>query len=128
MKTILVVEREQEAIAFLSDVLNRYGYNVIAKQCSWSALSVVRDGAKVDLVITEEHLPEMDGLEFLASLKEFDSSVPSIMLTDHGSVESYLRAINLGAFEYLNKPLSAKEISRVVTAAIEWSLGRASSF
>lgn len=128
MKTILIVEREQEAIEYLSDILNRDGYNVIAKQCSRTALSIVREGTKVDLVITEEHLPEMDGLELLASLKEFDSSVPSIMLTAHGSVESYLKAINLGAFEYLNKPLSAKEIGRVVKAAIEWSPGRASSF
>jgi len=128
MKTILVVESEQEAIAYLSNILNRYGYNVIAKQCSLSALSVVREGTKVDLVITEERMPEMDGLELLASLKEVGSSVPAIMLTTHGSVESYLKALNLGAFEYLNKPLSAKEIGRVVKAAIEWSPDRASSF
>jgi DNA-binding NtrC family response regulator len=128
MKTILVVEREQESITYLSEILNRYGYNVIAKQCSWSALSVVREGTKVDLVITEERLPEMGGLEFLASLKEVDSSVPSIMLTTHGSVESYLKALNLGAFEYLSKPLSAKELGRIVKAAIEWSPSRASSF
>ncbi len=128
MKNILVVEREQEAIRHLSEILDRCGYNVIIKESCGSALSLIREGAKVDLVITEEFLPGMDGLEFIASLKEVDSLVPCIMLTAHGSVESYLKALNLGVFEYLNVPLSAKEIGRIVRAAIEWSPDSASPF
>jgi DNA-binding NtrC family response regulator len=128
MKNILVVEREQEAIGRLSEILRRCGYNVIVRESCGSALSLIREGAKVDLVITEERLPEMDGLEFIASLKEVDRFVPCIILTAHGSVESYLKALSLGVFEYLNRPLSAKEIARTVKAAIEWSPSRASSF
>ncbi len=119
MKTILVVENEQETISSLSEILNRFGYNVITEQSCRSALSVLKGGAAVDLVITEERLPDMDGLELIASLKEFKPDIPSIMLTTQGSVASYVKAFNLGVFDYLNKPVSARLIDRVIKAAIE---------
>lgn len=77
MKNILVVEREQEAIGYLSEILGRCGYSVIVRESCGSALSLIREGTKVDLVITEERLPEMDGLEFLAALREVDRFVPA---------------------------------------------------
>lgn len=63
----------------------------------------------------------MDCLELLASLKKIAPDVPSIMLTENGSIETYLQACNLGVFEYLNKPVKAEEIERVVGAALKKS-------
>jgi len=118
MKTILLVDDEIEIIKSLGEILSRFGYTVIARTEAKAALSVVREGTKIDLVITDYRMPGMDGLEFLHSLRQMDSSVPVILLTAYGAVESYLKSLSLGVFEYINKPIKAKELGRIVQAAI----------
>lgn len=121
MKTILLVDDEIEIVKSLSEILNRFGYSVIARTEARTALSVVRDGAKIDLVITDYRMPGMDGLEFLHALRQMDASVPVIVLTAYGAVESYLKSLSLGVFDYINKPIKAKELGRIVQAAIDSS-------
>ena len=118
MKTILLVDDELEILKSLGEILTRFGYQVIAKQAAQEALASMKDGANIDLVITDYRMPDMDGLEFLNALRQVDSSVPVIMLTAYGAVESYLKSLSLGVFEYVNKPIKAKELGRIVQAAI----------
>ncbi len=61
----------------------------------------------------------MDGLEFLIMLKQLLPTVPVIMLTGYGAVESYLKSLSLGVFEYVNKPVRAKELGKIIRAALE---------
>jgi DNA-binding NtrC family response regulator len=121
MKTILLVD---DNIAFLYDmgeVLSMFGYKVIQKPDAKSALSIIQEGITVDLVVTDYRMPGMDGHEFLYALKKVLPSVPVIMLTGHGSVETYLKSLSLGVFEHLNKPVETKELGRIVEAALAWS-------
>jgi len=118
MKTILLVDDELEILKSLGEILTRFGYQVIAKQSAQEALTSVKNGANIDLVITDYRMPGMDGLEFLNALRQMDSSVPVIMLTAYGAVESYLKSLSLGVFEYVNKPIKAKDLGRIVQAAI----------
>jgi DNA-binding NtrC family response regulator len=118
MKTILLVDDELEILKSLGEILTRFGYQVIAKQSAQEALASVKDGANIDLVITDYRMPDMDGLEFLNALRQMDPSVPVIMLTAYGAVESYLKSLSLGVFEYVNKPIKAKDLGRIVQAAI----------
>lgn len=118
MKTILLVDDELEILKSLGEILTRFGYQVIARQSAQEALASVKDGAKIDLVITDYRMPGMDGLEFLNALRQMDPSVPVIMLTAYGAVESYLKSLSLGVYEYVNKPIKAKELGRIVQAAI----------
>ena len=117
-ESILLVDDELEILKSLGEILTRFGYQVIAKQSAQEALASVKDGANIDLVITDYRMPDMDGLEFLNALRQMDPSVPVIMLTAYGAVESYLKSLSLGVFEYVNKPIKAKDLGRIVQAAI----------
>jgi DNA-binding NtrC family response regulator len=116
-KTILLVDDEPEILAILGETLS--DYNVIARSDAESALSVIRGGARVDLVLTDNFMPGMKGSELIAVLKKDAPKVPVIMLTAYSSVESYLQNISGGAFEYINKPVKASELRRIVKAAFD---------
>jgi DNA-binding NtrC family response regulator len=118
MSTLLLVDDEIENLRCLGEILDGFGYKVIAKPDAQSALSVVRDGIDVDLVITDYRMPGIDGLEFLVLLKNILPAVPVIILTAYGAVETYFKSLSLGAFEYVNKPVTAKELGRIVKAAL----------
>ncbi len=119
MKTLLLVDDERENLRSLGQILQRFGYAVIAEPDAASALSVIRNGTPIDLVITDYRMPGVDGLEFLIHLKRILPNVPVIMLTAYGAVETYLKSLSLGVFEYVNKPVKVKELGRIVKAALE---------
>ena len=98
-----------------------FGYKVIQKPDAESALSIIQKGVTVDLVVTDYHMQGMNGHEFLYALKKILPSVPTIMLTAHGSVETYLKSLSLGLSDYVSKPVEPKELDRIVKAALRRS-------
>jgi DNA-binding NtrC family response regulator len=121
MKTILLIDDEPQVLSTLCEILTKPGYNVIPRPDAESAPSLVRGGTKVDLIITDLHLPGMNGLELIALFKKIVPSVPVIVLTGYGSVESYIQSCSSGVFEYINKPVQARELRRIVSAALSSS-------
>jgi DNA-binding NtrC family response regulator len=121
MKTLLLVDDEIENLRTFADILKKLGHKIIVKADGPSALSVVRGGTKIDLVITDHRMPGMDGLELLLQLKKIIPSVPVIMLTAYGAVETYLKSLSMGVFEYVNKPVRAVELRLIVKAALDSS-------
>ncbi len=118
MKTILLVEDEPENRRSYEEILNDLGFKVIAKADGESALSAVREDARMDLVITDYRMPGMNGLEFITMLRQVLPSVPVIMITAFGGIGTYFQSLSLGVFEYVNKPVTKEEFERVVMAAI----------
>lgn len=113
MKRILVVDDEENTRIALTRLLSREGYEVQTAANGLEALNRLRQSS-FELIITDLNMPEMNGLAFLRELnREFPSS-NVIMITAYGEVESYLEALNLGAFEYLNKPLRVEELRKVM--------------
>ena len=119
MKTILLVDDDRDILSCLEDSLSALGYNVIPKSDAESAMAIIREGAKVDLVLTDYSMPGMDGHEFFSVLKRVLPSVPVIILTGYGSVETYLKSLSLGVCEFVCKPIEAKELDRIVKAVLD---------
>ena len=119
MQTILLVDNEHNMLEIGKETLNMFGYKVIPRSDAESALSVIKEGTDLDLVITDYRMPGMNGVEFLTILRKTLPSVPVIVLTGYSSVETYLESLSLGAFEYLNKPFKKRELYRTVRSALQ---------
>ncbi len=112
-KRILVVDDEENARIGLTRRLAREGFVVDSVSNGFEALNYLRQ-QEVNLIVTDINMPEMNGITFL---KELNKSFPKsnvIMITAYGGVESYIEAMNLGAFEYINKPVKIEELKSIL--------------
>src|SRR3954452_5557192 len=115
--TILVVDDEPGVRSSLSGVLRDEGYTVEAVSSGEACLErVTRSG--VDLIILDIWLPGMDGLATLARMRERQIDVQVIVISGHGNIESAVRAIKMGAFDFVEKPLSLEKTVLVVRNAL----------
>lgn len=112
-KKILVVDDEENARVALSKILTHDGYDVASAGNGVEALNFLRSN-NVELIITDLNMPEMNGLTFLRELNRSHPDSNVIMITAYGEVESYLEAMTLGAFEYINKPVKYDELKKVI--------------
>lgn len=112
-KRILVVDDEENTRLALTRLLSREGYDVKTASNGSEALNQIRN-QPVELVITDLNMPVMNGLTFLRELNREHPASNVIMITAYGEVESYLEALNLGAFEYLNKPVKLDELKKLM--------------
>jgi two-component system nitrogen regulation response regulator NtrX len=116
---ILVVDDEPGIRQSLSGVLEDEGYIVEAVE-SGEAFLAALPGAGYELVLLDIWLPGMDGMEVLARIQEipFGERPVVVMISGHGSIEAAVKATKLGAFDFLEKPLSIEKISVVVKNAL----------
>jgi two-component system, response regulator, stage 0 sporulation protein F len=110
---ILVVDDEEGAQELFSIILTDEGYDVSLATCGEEALALLKDHS-FNLVITDIKMPKMDGLQLLQEIRKTGCKTDVIMVTAYGEVESYLKAMSLGAAEYINKPIRIKELKRIV--------------
>jgi len=102
----------------LSRVLTREGYETSAVGSGAEALRLVAS-ERFDLVVTDIKMPEMDGLQLLAELKEYEPSLPIIVITAYGTIENAVQALRSGAYDYIAKPFENDEIKLTVAKAFE---------
>lgn len=117
-KTILVVDDDPENVRNYREILMDLGYQVIGRGDVDAGMALIRDNTAVDLVITDYRMPGKTGLDFIIALRQLRPSLPVIMITAYGSIETYLHSISLGAFEYVNKPVKKMEFERIVQHAL----------
>lgn len=115
---ILIVDDEQGIRSSLSGILSDEGYLVQSAESGEEAISKIRID-KPDLVILDIWLPGMDGLETLERLKEIDPDLGVIMISGHGTIETAVKATKLGAYDFIEKPLSLEKTLLVVRNALD---------
>src|SRR5947207_7088969 len=115
--TILVVDDEPGVRSALGGVLRDEGYTVEAVSSGEACLERMTRGA-VDLIVLDVWLPGMDGLATLARLRERQADAQVVLISGHGNIESAVRAIKMGAFDFVEKPLSLDKTVLVVRNAL----------
>jgi DNA-binding NtrC family response regulator len=119
-KRILLVDDEENARTALARILAREGYEVFSAGNGFEALELLQSST-VELVITDINMPEMNGMSFMRELNRLYPGINVIMITAYGEVESYIEAMNLGAFEYINKPVRMDELKKIITKVFKGS-------
>lgn len=115
---ILIVDDEEGIRESLSGILEDEGYEVMSAASGEEALDMMREHMP-DVVLLDVWLPGMDGIETLSKAKEIDNDIPIIIISGHGNIEMAVKAIRLGAYDFLEKPLSLEKVLIVTSRALE---------
>ena len=117
-RRVLVVDDEKLIRELLDEGLSRLGYDIHTASCAREALDVLST-TQVDLVLTDIRMDGMDGYEFLVEVKRRLPEMTVLMMTAYGSVDSAIKAIKLGAWDYIQKPCMVAEVDHRLRKAFE---------
>jgi DNA-binding NtrC family response regulator len=115
---ILIVDDDTETLELLREIVSKEGFQVETAEHAKAALDKA-EPFRPDVVITDLHMPGMDGLALLTEIKNRFPETLVILLTAYGSLKTTVDGIKAGAFDYLSKPFIVDEIRLVVRRAIE---------
>ncbi|MDO8585653.1 MAG: sigma-54 dependent transcriptional regulator [Armatimonadota bacterium] len=117
-KRVLIVDDEQAIREVLSDLFNGLGYHVGLARDGNEGLDAALS-SDIDLAVLDVSLPGMNGLDLLRVLKESKPDLPVIMVTGYASMSAALKALKLGAYDYIKKPFNLDDVQSVAQRAVE---------
>ncbi len=118
-KNILVVEDDKSTRDTMVDLLSETGYEVESANNGEEAIKMVQEYG-FNMVITDLKMPKGDGIQVLKQVKKIDSQTIVIICTGYGTVDTAVKAMKLGAYEYITKPIKVEEIKLVVQRALDY--------
>src|SRR5215472_5636726 len=126
--SVLIVDDEPGIRQSLADVLQDEGYRVQSVESGEGCVEALKQ-ARCDLVMLDVWLPGLDGLQTLEKIQELERPPLVIMISGHGTIETAVRATKLGAFDFIEKPLSIEKTLLTLKHAVEhlelWEQNRA---
>jgi two-component system, NtrC family, nitrogen regulation response regulator NtrX len=117
-RTILVVDDEESILRSLDGILTDEGFEVIRAASGPAALQKI-DEVLPDLVLLDIWMPDMDGLEVLVKILEAYPRLQVIMMSGHGNIETAVKATRLGAYDFIEKPLSLEKVLLSINNALD---------
>lgn len=118
MDTILIIDDEPGIRAVLKDVLEDEHYNVLVAEDGITGLALI-EKEQINLVILDVWLPNMGGIDVLKKIKDNFADVEVIMISGHANINLAVKAVKMGAFDFLEKPLSLEKTITVVRNALK---------
>ncbi|MEE9543804.1 MAG: sigma-54 dependent transcriptional regulator [Thermodesulfobacteriota bacterium] len=118
MKTIMVIDDEKDIRDSLEGVLKDEGYRVIVEENAEEGLKSIERKVP-DLILLDIWMPGMDGVETLKEIKKTYNNLPVIMISGHATIDTAVKATKLGAYDFIEKPLSLDNIILSVAHALE---------
>ena len=124
---VLVVDDEDDIRALIKDILSDEGYEV-TNAADAAEARAARDEGKFDLILLDIWMPDTDGISLLREWSEHgELDCPVVIMSGHGTVDTAVEATRLGAFDFVEKPLSIAKLLRTVERAIEASKKQSST-
>ncbi|GMV24964.1 MAG: transcriptional regulator [Phycisphaerae bacterium] len=118
MRTVLVVDDKEMMRDSVAATLRRAGMEVVTAPDGNAALEAI-SARRPDAVITDQKMPAMGGIELLEKIRAIDEDLPVIVMTAFGSIETAVKAMRLGAFDYLTKPFEGDELIITTKRAVD---------
>ncbi len=115
---ILVVDDEPAILDALSYNLGNEGYQVLAVDSGERAVAKARE-EKPEVVLLDMKMPGMDGIETLRQIRDFDKESSIIILTAYGTMENVVKAMRLGAYDYISKPFHLEKLKSLIKESLE---------
>jgi two-component system nitrogen regulation response regulator NtrX len=116
-ESILIVDDEAGVRSSLAGILGDEGYATEAVESGEACLALL-ESRRFDLILLDVWLPKMDGLETLSRIRALDPEVPVVVISGHGSIETAVKAVRMGAQDFVEKPLALEKILLVVKNAL----------
>jgi len=124
---VLIVDDEPGILASMSSVLNDEGYATHCVQSGEEALAYYGE-RRPDVVFLDVWLPDRDGLETLQAIRELDPTASVVMMSGHGTASTAVKAIKMGAYDYVEKPLSYQQVTDATAGAVAFGQSVANDF
>ena len=118
MSTVLVVDDKEMMRDSVGATLQRAGFTILAAPNGNAALDIIAK-RRPDCVVTDLKMPGLTGVELLERVREFDDDLPVVLMTAFGDVGTAVKAMKLGAFDYITKPFEGDELLIAVKRGIE---------
>ncbi|WP_343074951.1 sigma-54 dependent transcriptional regulator [sulfur-oxidizing endosymbiont of Gigantopelta aegis] len=118
MPHLLIIDDEPIAVKNLTHLFSKQGFQVTARSTGTGGFKMLEE-KNFDVVITDLKMDKVDGMGILKKAQAVDPDLPVIMLTGHGSYDSVVQAMKMGAYHYLSKPYQLDEIREIVKHALE---------
>lgn len=118
MEKILLIDDESSILESLKIFLSTMNYEVITASNGMKGIQYVNN-ERPDLVITDLKMPELDGLEVLEQIKRIDNNIPCIIMTAYDDIDSTIRAMQLGAYDYIEKPIDTPRFKALIKRSLE---------
>ena len=101
---VLIVEDDTAMAQMCAKLLRRRGHSAVIAGSPHDAIRLLREGADIDVVISDIQMPQMDGIQLMARLRAIDETLPIILMTGYAHLINPSQVIALGAADYLMKP------------------------
>jgi DNA-binding NtrC family response regulator len=115
---ILFVDDDKDILMMVDQYLEMQGYNITTVNSGLKALDIVKD-QDIDIIFTDYKMPEFNGLELLAAVKQYKPEIEVIIVTGYGSMESAIQAMKFGSYDYLQKPFKLDHLKLIIDRIIE---------
>ena len=113
---VLIVDDEERFRETTAAILERRGFEVKAVGSGSEAIEEIKNG-KIDVVVLDLQMPDMDGIATLAEMNRLGLLAKTLILTGYGAIDTALKAIKLGAYDYLTKPCGIEELVEKIEEA-----------
>jgi two-component system, NtrC family, nitrogen regulation response regulator NtrX len=119
-ETVLIVDDEPGIVQSLNGILSDEGFEVLSAGGGRKALEIIKETIP-DIVLLDIWMPDIDGIETLKNIRELYPSLQVIMISGHGTIETAVKATKLGAYDFIEKPLSLEKVLLTIQNALNYN-------